>query len=385
MTSRRTLLTTASALAAMTFAFPGLARADTPIPVVTTFSILGDMVERIGGEHVTVTSLVGRNGDAHVYQPTPKAARAVKDAEIMIQNGLEFEGWLDRLTEAAGFEGTLVVATTGIDPIAFDDEHDDHDDHAEGAHHDEDHEDHAEGEHHDDEHEEHAEGEHHDEDHEEHAEGEHHDEDHEEHAEGEHHDDDHEEHAKDEHHDEDHAGHDHGAFDPHAWLSLTNAVTYVDNITAALAQAAPSQAGTFYENRATFVAEIEALDTEIRVMMAALPDDRRTVVTSHDAFGYLGRDYDLSFVAPQGLSTESEASARDVAELIEHMREDGIDAVFLENVADSRMLEQIARETGATIGGRLYPGALSEADGPAASYLDLMRHNATTLAVALGS
>ncbi|MEM6465654.1 MAG: zinc ABC transporter substrate-binding protein, partial [Pseudomonadota bacterium] len=111
----------------------------------------------------------------------------------------------------------------------------------------------------------------------------------------------------------------------------------------------------------------------------------RTVITSHDAFGYFGEDYGLSFDAPVGLSTEAEASAQDVARLIEQMREMEISAVFVENISDSRLLEQIASETGASIGGTLYPGALSELDGPAATYLDLMRHNAQTIADALGS
>ncbi|MCG8597754.1 MAG: zinc ABC transporter substrate-binding protein, partial [Kiloniellales bacterium] len=182
-----------------------------------------------------------------------------------------------------------------------------------------------------------------------------------------------------------HDHHDHGAFDPHAWQSLANAVIYVDNITAALAKADPENAGTFYRNRAAYVAEIEALDAEIRAIVGALPQDRRTIVTSHDAFQYFGRDYGLAFLSPQGISTESEASARDVARLIERIRNEGISAVFLENIADSRLLERIAEETGATIGGTLYPGALSGPEGPAPSYLDMMRHNATTLARALSS
>ena len=192
------------------------------------------------------------------------------------------------------------------------------------------------------------------------------------------HDDDHGEHAEAGH---DH--HDHGAFDPHAWQSLRNAATYVDNITAALAQADPARAADFYQNRAAYVAEIEALDTEIRDIVESLPDDRRIVVTSHDAFQYFGRDYGLTFLAPQGLSTESEASAQDVARLIERIRDEGISAVFVENITDGRLLEQIADETGAAIGGTLYPGALSGSDGPAPTYLEMMRHNAMTLARAL--
>ena len=114
-----------------------------------------------------------------------------------------------------------------------------------------------------------------------------------------------------------------------------------------------------------------------------MPESARTVVTSHDAFQYFARDYGLTFLAPQGLSTESEASARDVAELIEQVRAEGISAVFVENVADPRLLRQIARETGSVIGGKLFPGALSDKDGPATTYLELMRHNATTIATAL--
>ena len=352
MTILRALPKSVAALAVLAFSTPATAQASEPIPVVTTFSILGDMVERIGGAHVSVTTLVGPMGDAHVYKPTPAAARSVSEAEIMVLNGLEFEGWLDRLAEAAAFDGELVVATAGIEPIEFEadlrrrfEDHDD--DHADDMHDDEHSDGHSEDMHDDDHGERHA--------------------------------------SNDENGHEEHADHDHGVYDPHAWLSLKNAVIYVDNITSALAKADPANAAAFYGNRAAYVAEIETLDAEIRAMMAALPDRARTVVTSHDAFHYFGREYGLTFIAPQGLSTESEASAQDVARLIEQMRSEGIAAVFLENIADSRLLEQVANETGAAIGGTLYPGALSGEDGPAASYLDMMRHNATTLATALGS
>lgn len=369
MPSRRSLLASVSAAAALTLSAPSFAWADGPMPVVATFSILGDMVERIGGEHVAVTQLVGPDGDAHVYQPTPQAARYVSEAELLFMNGLEFEGWLERLVEAAPFDGTMVVATKGIEALAFDehDDHDDHeDDHGDEAHHDDHGDDHGEDGHHDDHKDTHdAEGHHegHDDDH---HDGDHHGEHKEDHAEGDHH------------------GHHHGAFDPHAWQSLENAVIYVDNITAGLAQADPENAGDYYANRATYVAEIEALDAEITALLSALPEGKRTVVTSHDAFQYFGRDYGLTFLAPQGLSTESEASAQDVARLITQMREEGISAVFVENISDSRLLEQIANETGAAIGGTLYPGALSGPNGPAATYLEMIRHNAMTLSQALG-
>ena len=289
-----------------------------PIPVVATFSILGDMVKKVGGDEIELTTLVGANGDTHVYQPTPADARAVKEAKLLFVNGLQFEGWLDRLVEAASFDGQTVVATDGIDLIILDEDHDEHGDHDdEGV------------ENHDD-------------------------------------------------------NHDHGEFDPHGWQSLRNAVTYIDNITAALAKAYPAKATTFYNNRAVYVAEIEKLDAMVKEQLSRLPENARTVITSHDAFKYFGRDYELRFLAPQGLSTESEASAKDVARLITQMREDKIGAVFVESISDPRLIEQIANETGASIGGKLYPGALSASDGPAASYLDMIRYNAESIAAALG-
>ena len=312
MTSLRSTLKSATALAAFTLSFPMASWAEEPIPVVATFSILGDMVERIGGEHIALTTLVGPDGDSHVYQPTPKAARSVAESDVLFLNGLDFEGWLERLAEAASFDGAMVVATNGVVPIAFDD-HDDHDD---------------------------------------------------------------------EKHD-DHAGHDHGAFDPHAWQSLENAVIYANNIAAGLAQADPENAGDYYANRAAFVAEVEMLSADIEAMMKSLPADKRTVVTPHDAFGYFAATYDLTFVAPQGMSTESEVSAGDVAALITQIREESISAVFIESITDNRMMKQIANETGATIGGTLYSDALSAKSGPASTYLDMMRHNATTLFDAL--
>ena len=326
MTSLRSVFASATALATLSFTIPTASWAEQPIPVVATFSILGDMVERIGGEHIELTTLVGPDGDAHVYQPTPKAARSVAEADVLFMNGLEFEGWLERLAEAASFDGSMVVATTGVVPIAFE-EHED-DDH---------------GEH-----------------------------------------DDHEEHD-DQKEQDDHAGHDHGTFDPHAWQSLDNAVIYANNIAAGLAQADPANASAYYTNRAAFVTEIEALKSDVDAMMAALPADKRTVVTPHDAFGYFAEAYNLTFEAPQGMSTESEVSAADVAALITQIRRESISAVFIESITDNRMMEQIANETGATIGGTLYSDALSGETGPASTYLDMMRHNATTLSDALGS
>ena len=379
---RRTLLASVSTTAIAVMALTQMAQADEPMPVVATFSILGDMVERIGGEHISLTTLVGPDGDAHVYQPTPKDARSVSEAEVMFINGLEFEGWLERLAEAASFDGTLVTATKGIDAIAFDDhkDHDDHDDHKDHKDHD-DHDDHKDHDDHDD-HDDHKDHDDHDEhkDHDDHDDHKDHD-DHDEHDDHKDHDD-HDEHKDHDDHD-DHHGHNHGAFDPHAWQSLDHAVTYVDNITAALATADPENAADYYSNRADYIAQIESLSKELAVMMSSIPENKRTVVTPHDAFGYFSQTYDINFVAPQGLSTDSEISASDVAELIEQIREEGISAVFIESITDNRMIEQIANETGAVVGGTLYSDALSEKDGPASTYLKMFRHNAVTISSVL--
>ena len=162
-------------------------------------------------------------------------------------------------------------------------------------------------------------------------------------------------------------------------------MVYVDNIAAGLAKADPENAADYYTNRAEYVAELEGLEAEIDALMASIPQDRRTVVTAHDAFGYLGAHYGMTFLAPQGLSTESEASAADVAALIEQIRDEDISAVFIETLTDNRLIEQIANETGASIGGTLYTGALSGPDGPAPTFIDMLRHNAIQLSQALGS
>ncbi len=337
----------------MLIVLTGTAKSDEKIKVVATFSILGDMVKRIGGDHILLTTLVGPNGDTHVYKPSPAAAKALSQADVLFVNGLDFEGWITRLIEASGFKGRHVVTTSGVKTIAYE-EGEGHDDHSDDPHDKHAKKKHADDKHHDD----------------------HSDDPHDKHAK--------KKHAGDKHHD-DHAHHDHGEFDPHAWQSLINARVYVDNITDALAQFAPDKAAKFYQNRATYTAEIESMHNQIKKLISSLPQHQRTVVTSHDAFQYFGRDYGITFLAPQGLSTDSEASAQDVAKLIEQMRTKKIKAVFLENITDPRLLQQIAKETGAKIGGTLYPGALSEPDGPAPTYLKMLHHNAKTLSQALGS
>lgn len=314
-------LSLALALAASTLAFsPAMAE---PLKVVASFSILGDMVKQIGGDDVAVTTLVGPDGDAHVFEPTPKDAKALGEAKVLVENGLHFEGWMPRLVKASGFSGETITASTGVKPrdltpdeLALEEAEEAHDHKAEG---------HTEAEH----------------------------------------------------------DHDHGTVDPHAWQSLPNGEIYAKNIADGLAKADPAHAKEYKERGDAYIAEMKALDTKIRAEIDQVPEQQRLIVTSHDAFGYFGQAYGIRFIAPQGVSTESEASARDVAGIIDQIRKQNIRAVFVENISDPRLIDQISRETDAKVGGALFSDALSPASGPASTYLDMFRNNADEIVKAL--
>jgi len=172
--------------------------------------------------------------------------------------------------------------------------------------------------------------------------------------------------------------------DPHAWQSVANAKTYVANIRDALIAADPAGRSVFEANAADYLRRLDALEAEVRAAIESIPPDRRKLVTTHNAFGYFGTAYGVDFIAPHGVSTEAEPSARDVARIIAQIRAQKIPAVFLENVTDPRLLERIAQESGARIGGTLYSDALTDANGPAPTYIDMMRHNVKELVTALG-
>ncbi|WP_043994900.1 metal ABC transporter solute-binding protein, Zn/Mn family [Moritella sp. PE36] len=336
--------------------------AEQKIAVISSFSILGDLVSEVGQEHVTVMNLVKIDGDAHVFNPTPQDAKAISKAQLVVTNGLQFEGWMPRLIEAANYQGVQVVAANGIDELStkeghscghahHDDEHKHHDD--EHAHHDDEHA------HHDDEHA-------------------HHDDEHE------HHDDEHAHHDnKHEHHEDEHAHHDHGDIDPHAWHSIKNVKVYVHNIAKGLIQVDPANTDDYQQNAKDYIQKLDKLELKLNAQLAQIPASQRKVITPHAAFGYFARDFNVTFLAPQGTSTGSEASAADVAALIKQIRHDNVNAVFMENIADNRLIEQISRETGVKIGGKLYSDALSAADEPAATYLQMMQYNVDTIVNAL--
>ncbi|NDI06958.1 MAG: metal ABC transporter substrate-binding protein, partial [Rhodobacteraceae bacterium] len=174
-----------------------------------------------------------------------------------------------------------------------------------------------------------------------------------------------------------------GETDPHAWNSLLNGVIYANNIAATLSEKMPTKSDMIEANRAAYVDQLLALDIATKATLANLPANKRTVVTAHDAFGYLADAYDMTFLAPVGIDTEAEPSAQELAILIDQLKVDGAAALFVENITSPALVQQIADETGLTIGGRLFSDALSERGGPATSYLAMFEHNLDTLLTAL--
>jgi zinc/manganese transport system substrate-binding protein len=271
------------------------ARAQGRLNVVASFSILGDLAKNVGGDRVNVTTLVGPDGDVHVYTPAPSDAQKIAAAKLVVINGLGLEGWLPRLLQASGGKAPIITATKGIAPLR--------------------------------------------------------------------------------------RGSD---ADPHAWQSVANAKIYVTNIRDALIAADAGDADLFRANAQAYLAKLDALEGEVREAMAQIEPARRKVISTHDAFGYFAAAYGIQFIAPLGVSTESEASARDIAGIITQIKAAKIPAVFLENISDPRLIRRISAETGARIGGTLYSDSLTAEKGDAPTYIDMVRHNIRVLTSALG-
>ncbi len=305
----RSRFTAIAAAATFLIAAPLPAAAEA-LRVVASFSIIGDLARKVGGEHVELATLVGPDSDAHVYEPRPRDAMTLAQADVILANGLSFEGFLGRLIKASGTGATVVELTDGTRLLAD----------PEGGHW---------------------------------------------------------------HHYPTGSVFHEGEHDPHAWQSVPNVKVYVGNIAQAFCAAAPEACDTFQANAADYLDALAALDAEIRETIAAIPEDHRTVVTAHDAFRYFEDEYGIRFLAPTGVSTEAEASAADIAGIIDAIRAGEVAAIFVENIANPRLMERVAAETGLAIGGTLYSDALSPEDGPAPTYIDMMRHNLRTIAAAV--
>jgi zinc/manganese transport system substrate-binding protein len=262
--------------------------------VVATFSILGNLVFEVAGERVDLAVLVGPDTDAHAYQPKPNDARTLAMARALVSNGLGFEGWMDRLAQAAPFRGQAIVATSGVATL------DGVGDHAHGA-------------------------------------------------------------------------------DPHCWQDVARVRRYVANIAQGLA-ASDSANGDFYRERAdAYDRRLGELDGWARAAIAKVPTDKRKAITSHASFRYFAQAYGVQVEAAQGYNTNGEPTARDVANLIRLVRQQKIKALFIENMTNPNLIDEIARDSGGVVGPRLYSDALSVPGGPAATYEAMMRHNVTAL------
>ena len=272
------------------FALPSICASESNIQIVTSFTILEDLARELSGEYVDIVNLVARDSDAHVYLPTPSDSIAIANADLVISNGLGFEGWMDRLLEDAGKENKHLVASDGVRLLSEKDE-----------------------------------------------------------------------------------------IDPHAWQSFRNIRIYVQNISGMLIKLLPEREQDLIFRRDKYLELILSLQQQFTDRMAKTPSAERVVITSHDAFGYLGREFDIQFLSPLGLSLDEEASAEDLALLIDQIRDKNVTALFVENISNPKLLEIISIETGVGFGGSLYSDALSDEDGPAASYVDMMTHNLNSI------
>jgi zinc/manganese transport system substrate-binding protein len=277
----------------------------TPLPVVATFSVLGDMTRQIGGEHIKLTTIVGPGADSHSFEPTPQDVKALSEAKVLILNGVGFEGWLPRMIKAAGFDGMQVLATRTASLRHLDE--------SEQAHND--------------------------------------------------------------------PNHNHGDtdVDPHAWQDLRNGMIYAQNIADGLSQADPAHRAYNQKRAKAYIAQMKKIDTEIRMAFAEIPESRRKVISSHDAFGYFAAAYGIKFIPVVGLSNEAEPSAHELAALIKQVKKENVAGVFVESTANPKIIRQIARETGAKIGGTLYSDSLAKPDEPASTYLGMFSWNAGRL------
>lgn len=279
-----------------------------PLKVVASFTIIADFAKNVGGDRVDIITIVGPDGDAHVYEPSPADAVAMAKADVVLVNGLHFEGFLQRLVDASATKASIVTLTKGVTPIDFKPEFAEADA-AEGAG----------------------------------------------------------------------TGGGKTVTDPHAFQSIANARIYVKNIADAFCAADKDGCDSYKANAAAYTTKLDALEVEVKTAIQSIPEAKRVVITSHDAFGYFEHAYGLTFLAPQGISTDSEPSAADVAKLVSQVKQDKAAAIFVENITNPRLIEQIASETGIKVGGTLFSDALSPSEGPASTYIDMMHNNITQI------
>ena len=287
-----------------------------PVKVVTSFSILGDVTREIGGDKVEVAEIVKANQDMHIYRITPQDAKRLKNSQLILLNGKGFES--NEFVKAAKTANVpVVLASDKIQSI----QHDDDDEH----HHEHEHE-----------------------------------------------------HEHEHKHEDKHAHHHHGD-DPHVWQDPVLMKQYTQNIADALIQIDPANKDYYSGNLKKYQQKLDDLDALAKKSFAAIPLEKRKVLTSHDSFAYFGARYQIKFLAPQGVSEESEPSAKQMAEIIRTVKRENIRAVFVENISNPKLLNRLTKEAGVAVTGKLYSDALPE-NG---DYVDMMKHNIETLSGAM--
>ena len=289
-----------------------------PLKVVSSFTIIGDMVKNVGGEHVVVDNLVGYDVDLHNFEPRARDIKKLtmdSGVKLLFINGMALEPWIERMQNSSGYKGQTIVVSEGVEAIKFADIHDNEHDH-----------------------------------------------------------DDHD-------HDHDHDHHHHGEWDPHAWQNPLNAVVYVNHILQALKTTDPDNATAYEANAANYIAEIKKIDDEAKQAFAELPEEKRRFGTNHEAFAYLAEAYDLVQIPVFGVSG-AEPSASQIADVLKELKAQQVSAVFLENTANNRLIEQVAHDSGVKVGGTLVADALQK-EGEGATYLGMIKKNIRTLLEAL--
>ncbi len=387
------------------FANMSITAQESPIRIVASYSILGDVVQNVVGDVTDVQVIMPAGADPHSFEPVPSDLIALADADVVFINGAFFEEGLLEAIETADDNMNIVVASSCVEMLSFDAaSHDE-----EHSEHDEEHE-HEEDEEHDDE----EDG--HDEEHE-HEEGEEHDEDNEMSAMAvlcEQHEAEmealHEDAEEDEAHnhgdietlghlyeadcgeeghghegEEDADEHEHGACDPHVWMNPDNVMLWTMFIRDTLIDLDPANADTYSANTMSYISEIDELLHDFMLpMLETVPEENRILITSHDSLGYFAATFDFEIettIIPGG-STLAEPSSADIAAVIDLINEEAVPAIFGETTVPDDIAQQIADETEAELF-VLYSGALSENDGPASTYLDYMRYNVSTIVEAL--
>lgn len=276
------------------------------MPVVASFSILGDVAQQIGGERVAVQSLVGANQDAHAYNLTSSDIKKIREARLVLLNGLGLEkAELQRAVKQS--KVASAEATAGIKPLAADEHHHEHN------------------------------------------------------------------HGHD---------HDHGEFDPHVWNDPVLMQRYAANVAIALIKADPAGSRYYQQRFKDYQNVLNQLNNYANQQFGAVAPAKRKVLTGHDSFAYLGKRYQVKFISPQGVSSEAEPSARQIAAIIRQIKAENVKAVFTENIKDGRMIARIAKETGVKVSGGLYADALSSG-APAGTYADMFRYNVRVMSEAM--